>query len=164
MANKYVVAEIDIGSNRKGLVSLREDVAEYFGITVTASSDVVVNRRRKAHSRQRFDGLSDTTATATNVSASEWKSIKRASAKGVGRAVKIPTKLKSGTNNQNIRYVTIRFPSNAVIGAISEFLFSKCTDVAKRPEFFIMESGAKYPVANVAGDVNPGEAPAPTNP
>lgn len=162
MANKYVFAEIDIGSGRKGLVSLREDVAQYFGITVTATSDVVVTRRRKAHSRSRYDGLTDTTATPTNVGASEWKTIKRASGVGVGKAVKIPTKLKSGTNQQNIRYVTVRFPQNAVIGAISEFLFTKCTDLAKKPEFFIMETGAKYPVANVTGDVNPGEAPEPT--
>jgi hypothetical protein len=157
--NKYVFAEIEIGSGRKGLVSLREDVAQYFGIAITTTSDVVVTRRRKAHSRSRFDGLTDTTATPTNVSASEWKTIKRASARGVGRAVKVPTKLKSGQNQQNTRYVTIRFPANAVVGAISEFLHTKI-EAAKKPEFFIMETGAKYPVANVTGDVNPGEAPA----
>lgn len=159
-AKKYVFAEIDIGSGRKGLVTLREDVAAYFGIAVDATTDVVVTRRRKAHSRSRYNGLEDTTATPTNVSASEWQSIKRGSRVGTGKAVKVPTLLTSGTN-QSIRYTTIRFPQNAVIGAISEFLFTKCTDSAKKPKFFIMPSGARYPVANVAGDVNPGEAPAP---
>jgi hypothetical protein len=53
--------------------------------------------------------------------------------------------------------VTIRFPQNAVVAAISDFLFTATAE--KRPAYFIMPSGAKYPVVNITGDVNPGESP-----
>lgn len=157
MANTYVVATMDIGSGRTVNFSLRSDVATYFGIATAAGVAESVKRRRKTHTRARYDGLTDTTSTPTNVSASEWTTVKKVSGRGVGKPVKIPTKLK--TAGDAIRYVIIRFPQNAVVGAISEFLFSKCS-AAKRPDFFIMPTGAKYPVVNVTGDVNPGEAPA----
>lgn len=159
MANTYLIATIDIGSGRTANFAIRSDVATYFGITTTADGVESINRRRKAHTRARYDGLTDTTKTSTNVSASEWTTVSKASGRGVGKAVKVPTKLEN-SKKTGFRYVTIRFPQNAVIGAISEFLYTKCT-AAKRPAFFISESGAKYPVVNITGDVNPGETEAP---
>lgn len=168
MANTYVPVDLDIGSNRTVIINIRSDVATYFGITAsTTASDAVVTRRRKAHTRNRFDGLTDTTATSTNVSASEWKAIRKTADVGSGKLIRIPTKLTSGTGDkQNIRYTSIRVPGNANIASVSKFLYDKC-DAAKRPDFFITQAGAKYPVVNVTGDVNPGEGntepPAPGN-
>lgn len=157
MANTYTPVEMEIGSNRTILVNIRSDVATYFGITASATtSDVVVTRRRKQHTRNRFDGLTDTAATPTNVEASEWKTVRKAADVGSGKLIRIPTKLTSGTNG-NIRYTSFRVPGNANIGSISNFIHSKFKTVEKRPAFFIMESGARYPVAAITGDVNPGE-------
>lgn len=156
MANTYVPVDMDIGSSRTILVNIRSDVATYFGMTAsTTAGESVITRRRKAHTRSRFEGLTDTTATSTSVSASEWKTVRKVADVGSGKKVRIPTKLTSGDNN-NIRYTSFRVPGNATVGAISKFLYDKC-DAAKRPEFFIMESGARYPVVNITGDVNPGE-------
>lgn len=162
MANTYTPVDMDIGSSRTVLVNIRSDVATYFGITAsTTTQDVVVTRRRKAHSRNRFDGLTDTTAAPTSVAASEWKTVRKAADVGSGKLVRIPTKLTSGTGG-NIRFTSFRVPGNATIGAISNFIHEKF-DAAKRPAFFIMESGARYPVAAITGDVNPGENDTNTN-
>jgi hypothetical protein len=154
---------MDIGSSRTVLVNIRSDVATYFGITAsTATQDVVVTRRRKSHSRNRFEGVSDTTATSATVSASEWKTVRKAADIGSGKLIRIPTKLTSGTNG-NIRYTSFRVPGNATIGAISNFIHSKFA-ATNRPAFFIMQSGARYPVAAITGDVNPGEGDTAPNP
>lgn len=161
MANTFVTVSMDIGSGREAVFSIRSDVATYFGITAAAAGDTVVTRRRKAHTRAIYDGLSDTAAATTNVEASTWQAVKRASSIGSGKRVRIPTKLT--TAKGNIRYVDIRIPGNANVASISKFLFLK-TEAAKRPNFFVMESGARYPVVNVTGDVNPGEAPVEATP
>lgn len=145
---------MNIGSGRTAVIQLRDDVATYFGISGDAAGEQFELRRRKAHTRGIYDGLNDTTAQNTNVAAATWIAVKRAARIGSGRAVKVPTKLK--TTNDNIRFVTIRFPANAVVSAISKYLYDKI-DAAKRPDFFIMPSGARYPVVNITGDVNPGE-------
>jgi hypothetical protein len=158
MANTYVPVEMDIGSNRSVLVNVRSDVATYFGIAASAAGEVVVTRRRKAHTRQIFDGLTDTSATTTNVGASTWQSVRKATNFGAGKLIKVPTKLTGKGGNP--RFTSFRVPGSANIAAISKFLYSKC-DAAKRPAFFITESGARYPVVNITGDVNPGETPEP---
>lgn len=163
MANTYVPVDLDIGSNRTVLINVRSDVAEYFGIAASENpNDVVVTRRRKAHKRNNYDGASDATSeTEINVEASEWETYRRVAKVGSGKKVRIPTKLKG--RNDNVRYTSIRFPGNATVGAIGNFLFEKC-DQAKRPPFFIMESGTKYPVADITGDVNKGEGDTTSNP
>lgn len=154
MANTYTPVDMDIGSSRTILVNIRSDVATYFGITAsTSTQDVVVTRRRKSHSRNRFDGLSDNSATSTTVAASEWQTVRKAADIGSGKLVRVPTKLLSGTN---VRYTSFRVPGNATIGAISNFIHTKFA-ATNRPAFFIMQSGARYPVAAISGDVNPGE-------
>ena len=156
MATEYVPVILDIGSNRKVPIQIKKSTATYFGFSTQTSGEQTVTRRRKAHSRNVYSGLDDTTATTTNVGASTWVAVKSAAKVGSGIPVKVPTKLKNAKGNT--RTVTIRFPQNAVVSAISDFLYSAAAE--KRPEYFIMPSGRRYPVVNVTGDVNPGEAPA----
>ena len=165
MANTYKPVDMDIGSNRTVLIPVRENVIMNFGMTPSTSpSDVVVTRRKKAHTRNRFEGLTDTTAASTSVSASEYKAVRKTADVGSGKLIKIPTKLTSGTGTkQNIRFTSIRVPGNATVAAVSNFLFEKCS-AAKRPDYFMTQSGARYPVVAVAGDVNPGEGDTPTPP
>lgn len=155
----YKPVEMDIGSGRTALIGIREDVITYFGIAESTGGSVVVQRTRKEHTRSNFDGVGDTTSEqAIRVERSTWWSVKRMQSRGAGIAVRVPTGKKSG-ERENPRFTTIRFPANAVIGAISDFLHTKCT--ANKPTFFIMPSGARYPVVNVsASDVNPGESDA----
>lgn len=160
MANKYVPIQIDIGSNRKAVAQIREDVADYFGFKSTQSGEQTVTRRRKAHKRAVYGGLDDKTVTTTNVEASTWVALPSATKSGSGIAVRVPTKLK--TEKGNIREVTIRFPQSAIVSAISNFLSSG--DTTKRPDYFIMPSGRKYPVVKITKDVNPGEQEQSTNP
>jgi hypothetical protein len=155
MANTYKPVSVDVGSSRTELMQVRDDVITYFGFTISTDTNNVVTRSRKAHTRSKYDGLADTTAETVNVERSTWQAIKQASRVGSGKAVKVPTKLTTAA--ENTRFVTIRFPYAANIAAISKFLYA--VDAAKRPDYFIMPSGAKYPVANVTGDVNPGEEP-----
>lgn len=156
MANTYIPVEMDIGSNRIVIVNIRNDVATYFGIEAsTNAQEIVVTRRRKSHTRSRFEGLIQTTATTINVSASEWKAVRKVANIGSGNLIRIPTKLVSG-KKKNIRYTSFRVPGNATIGAISNFIAEKFT--TNKPEFFITESGTKYPVVRIYEDVNPGKS------
>lgn len=156
MANIYIPVEMDIGSNRIVIVNIRNDVATYFGIEAsTNAQEIVVTRRRKSHTRSRFEGLIQTTATTINVSASEWKAVRKVANIGSGNLIRIPTKLVSG-KKKNIRYTSFRVPGNATIGAISNFIAEKFT--TNKPEFFITESGTKYPVVRIYEDVNPGKS------
>jgi hypothetical protein len=148
---------MDIGSNRTVSIQMRKDIATYFGFTAATTTENTVTRRRKAHTRGVYGGLADTSATTTNVEASTWIAVKKAAEIGSGKAVKVPTKLKNAKGGT--RYVTLRFPGNANVASISDFLYT--STVEKRPEFFIMPSGAKYPVVNITGDVNPGEGDTP---
>lgn len=159
MAKTFKPVNIDIGSSRTALMQIRDDVISYFGFTISTDAENVVTRSRAAYKRRQYDGLNAGTGTEVTVERSTWQAIKKAARIGSGKAVKVPTKLKSAADN--IRFVTIRFPHEANTAAISKFLYA--VDVAKRPEYFIMPSGAKYPVSPVTGDVNPGEEPeAPT--
>jgi hypothetical protein len=156
MANTYIPVEMDIGSNRIEIINIRSDVATYFGIeSDTTAQEIAVTRRRKSHTRSRFEGLTQTTATTTKVSASEWKAVRKVANIGSGNLIRIPTKLVSG-KNKNIRYTSFRVPGNAVTGAISNFIAEKFTK--NKPDFFITETGTKYPVVRIYEDVNPGKS------
>ena len=159
MANTYKPVDMDIGSGRTVLINIRSDVFTRFGMTEsTNTGDQVVTRRRKAHQRSNYDGANDSTSeTNISVGVSTWQAVKRVAAIGRGKAVRVPTGLTSGAND-NPRFTTIRFPGNANIASISNFLHEKCT--TNKPDFFIMPSGTRYPVVNVTGDVNAGEADA----
>lgn len=161
MAKKYKPVSIDIGSGRTALMQVREDVITYFGFTVSTDGENVVTRSRAGYKRRQFDGLNPGTGEEVTVARSTWQAIKKATRIGSGKPVQVPTKLT--TPSENVRFVTIRFPHNATTAAISKFLHAATAE--KKPEYFIMPSGAKYPVSPVTGDVNPGEEPeAPTDP
>ncbi len=166
MAQVLKSVEIDLGGTRKGTLLLPQDVIDYFGITATTATATARTRKRVAHTRQIFaDGLNDTAAAKTvSVQASTWTDTPSPPKRGAGQKIIVPTELI--TVKKNIRYVTMRFPSNAVIGAISNFLFTKCTK--KKPSYFFTSNGVRHLVVNITGDVNPTPAanpnPNPTPP
>lgn len=161
MAKTFKPVNIDIGSGRIDLMQIRDDIISYFGFTVSTDADNVVTRSRSAYKRRQYNGLNPGAGEEVNVARSTWQAIKKATRIGSGKAVRVPTKLT--TEAGNTRFVIIRFPHEANTAAISKFLHAASAE--KRPEFFIMPSGAKYPVSPVTGDVNPGEEPeAPTTP
>jgi len=97
MANTYLPLEMDIGSNRIVIVNIRSDVATYFGIEAsTTTQEIVVTRKRKSHTRR-----------------------------GSGKLIRIPTKLL--TEKENIRYTSFRVPENVIIAAVSNFIAEKFT-------------------------------------
>jgi len=158
MAKEIRVVEIDLGSNRTGTLTLGKDVTDYFNIPVSTATTTARDRKRKAHTRKVYKGLDDTTGTTVAVRESSWTDSPSSPKRGAGVAIKVPTELK--TSAGNIRMVTMRFPGNAVIGAISKFLFTKC--VAHKPTYFITASGERHLVVNVTGNVNPEPTTGPT--
>jgi hypothetical protein len=100
--------------------------ATYFGIEAPAASTLSITRSRGGHTRRVFDGLADTTGRSVTVRTSTWESNPTAPGGGRGKVVKIPTRLTIGTGpSARVREVTLRFPSNAVVGAINKWLFTK---------------------------------------
>lgn len=161
MAQVLKSVEIELGGGRKGTLLLPQDVVDYFGITATTAAATARVRKRASHTRQVFaDGLNDTGAAAKTVSvqASTWTDTPSPPRRGAGQKIIVPTELI--TVKKNIRYVTMRFPGNAVIGAISNFLFTKCTK--KKPTYFLTSNGVRHLVISITGDVNPTPTPAPT--
>lgn len=157
MARALIAIPIDIGSNRTRAVLVPSDVAEYFNITVPTATTppTQIERTRKAYTRTVYpNGLGAGTPKTAAVAASRWSSSPKASKGGAGRAVRIPTELK--TPSDTIRMVTLRFPSNAVTGAISKWLFEEIK--AHKPSYFLL-NGQRYIVAAATGiiDINPGE-------
>lgn len=148
---------IDLGSNRKGAVKVSADQITYFGIVKpTGTAAEMVTRSKKAHTRKTYKGLTDTEADTVAVRASTWQTPVRASTGVTGKKVIVPTALK--TTNGSIRYTTFHFPSNATVGAISNWLYDKL--VKNRPTDFVF-NGNRYPVLKATGDVNPGNAETP---
>lgn len=74
--------------------------------------------------------------------------------RGSGKLIRISTKLV--TEKENIRYTSFRVPGNAIIAAVSNFIAEKFTK--NKPDFFITETGTKYPVVRIYEDVNPGKS------
>lgn len=155
MSKILVAIPMDLGSDRIGSVLIAKDVVDYFNMPAPTGADAaLVERNRKAHSRRVYTDKADTVGKAVAVEASKWYSAPRIAKGGTGTAVRIPTELT--TTSGNTRFATIRFPSNAVTGAISAFLHAKC--VLHKPSFFIM-NGNRHLVLpkGTVPDVNPGE-------
>jgi hypothetical protein len=151
------VVPIDLGSGRKGAVAVRADQVKYFGITVPAgAAQEQVTRTRKAHSRAKRAPVGEVSPGVIAVQRSEWKAPPRAARQGTGKKVVVPTEQK--TAEGNIRYTTFHFPSNATVGAISNWLFE--TLVRHKPKSFIFNGNA-YAVLKITGDVNPGNTAEP---
>ena len=163
MAKIIKTVTMDLGGSRTGTLLLPEDVADYFGITVSTTAAAPRTRTRKAHTRQVFATLAATaTAKTVAVPAATWTDSPSGGKRGSGKKIIVPTELK--TTKGSIRMVTMRFPSQAVIGAISEFLFTRC--LKNKPTYFLTASGVRHAVINITGDVNPtppkAATPAPT--
>jgi hypothetical protein len=155
MPKTLVAIPMDLGSGRISSVLIAKDVVDYFNIPAPTEADAsLIERNKKAHSRRVYTGMADTVGKAVAVEASKWSSAPRIAKGGTGVPVRIPTELT--TTLGNTRFATIRFPSNAVTGAISAFLHSKC--VLHKPSFFIMNGNRHLvlPKGSVL-DVNPGE-------
>lgn len=156
-----IVVPIDLGGNRIGGVRISEEQRKYFTIAApTATTAKLVERNRKQYARSSYSGLGDTTNDPVAVKAARWFEAPRISrGRGGGIAVQIPTELKNAKGN--IRMTTIRFPSGATTGAISKFLYEKCT--THKPAYFKMPSGVMHSVVPATGvaDINPTPAPTP---
>lgn len=158
------VVAIDIGSNRVVRFNLKEEVIEYFGLTVDTTEPEAPLRRRKAHTRSLYDGLSATARTSTNVAASEWYDVKAASAFGSGKPIKVPTKLLSGPDGrETIRHVIIRVPADATNFAVATWIDKKFTK--NKPGYFYTPNGRRYPTdVPAVADVDPGDDATPPAP
>lgn len=164
MAQVLRTVSIELGGNRNGTLLLPDDVVQYFGITVVTTTATARQRRRVGHTRQARTPLAGGTAGTTpteprliTVQAATWTDTPSPPERGAGRKIIVPTELK--TRKGIIRKVTMRFPGEAVIGAISNFLFTKCT--RNKPTMFWTENGKPHLVVAVTGDVNPTPARAP---
>jgi hypothetical protein len=146
------VIPIDLGSGRKGGVSVRADQIKYFGITVPAgAAEEQVKRTRDAHSRSKRAPVGEVSPGVIAVQRSEWNTPIRAARQGTGKKVVVPTEQK--TTKGSIRKTTFHFPSNATVGAISNWLFEQLK--THKPKSFEYNGGT-YAVLRITGDVNPG--------
>ena len=159
---------IDIGSSRTAFVQVRGDAAEYFNITIptaatTTSGLKEVIRKTTGKITRYGAGLLDTTPTEVNTDVTQKYFIPpRISSGGGGRAIVIPTELK--TARGNIRTHTMRFPSSAINAAISVWLFNECK--AKKPTWFRTQFGTRYAVVTKGSvnDINSGNQKNPITP
>lgn len=165
-----VIVPIDLGNNKRGAVSVAEDVAAYFNITApTAATAAMIEKPAVGFTRKVYSGVTDITGRTVNVrpGARRVRPPKAASASG-GKAVRVPTdititdQVTTGGVQRTRKYtkhVSIRFPSGATMAAISKWLFEECK--VKKPTYFIAPSGARYSVVAATGvtDINPGPPP-----
>jgi hypothetical protein len=160
---QYVIYEIDIGSGRKDICAVRGDVVDYFnmgGGTTTGQNYKIINRATTG--RELFVDLQDTTGRPSATGTTNKFALPKAlTVGGGGQIITVPTELK--TTKGNIRTVRMHFPSKAILAAISNFLFIKCT--AHKPTFFISPKGVRRAVVAIpSGDINASEPAAPTPP
>jgi hypothetical protein len=140
-ASKSIIL-IDLRGTATAGVSIPADVMGYFGITppTTGVEEMkVVNR--DAYTRKVYKGLTDTVGTASTVRASTWETPVKAPKGTAGTPVRIPTELK--TTKGAIRMVTVRFPGEATVGDISNFIFEKF--ITRKPTYFI-HNNVRYAV------------------
>ena len=93
----------------------------------------------------------DASITVENIEATKKR--KSHTRKGSGKLIRIPTRLV--TEKIIFRYTSFRVTGNAIIAAISNFIAEKFTK--NKPDFFITQTGTKYPVVRIYEDVNPGK-------
>ena len=157
--NSYYSVPIDLGSNRKGSVLVRGDVADYFGISVadetTTTGGLILVEKKTTGKIQRWGaGLGDTTATDVPIPVTiRYYAPPRKTTKGGGRAITVATELRRA---KGYRTVTIRFPSSASNAAISVWLAAQCK--THIPKTFVTEHGTRYYVVGKGSvtDINPG--------
>lgn len=136
------IVQVDLRGTATVGVKIPADVMKYFSIpapTGTAEEQKVITR--EPYSRRVYKDLNDLTGEVVTVKGSTWETPGKVAKKAIGVAVRIPTELK--TVKGHTRYVTVRFPSRATVGDISNFLFEKC--VTRKPGHFY-HNRTMYPV------------------
>lgn len=153
-----ITTQMDIGSGRTIAFGVKKNIADYFGITEEAVEATPRQRQRKAYSfRRRPLGVTDEAAgTEVRVERAVWYDVRPSAKAGAGRPIKFPTGQTTQAGNE--RFVIIRVPSIAVYLAVVQWTWDKFTNVSRRPNYIISDSGVRYPVRNFTiADVNPGE-------
>ncbi len=153
-----------------GMISIRSDVQDYFGIpapTPTELSAVKYRGEIAAHTRNIFtQGINAATAAPTRqVNITKKTGISRERGKNAknrgGKPFKIPTQLTSTPQTAattdagaaiprtaQIRHTIIRFPGEASIGEVSAWLHQKM--VTRKPVSFQSPGGKTYSVSPLA--------------
>jgi hypothetical protein len=156
----YIYTSIKLGSGRTGTVAIRGDVADYFNIAADAGAGATAAAgykiiTRKSTGRDLYVDLADNTPVASATDANNKFALpNQLNTRGGGKKITIPTELK--TAKGNTRTVRITFPSDATLGAISNFLATKLQ--AKKPSYFISPGGVRRAIVVIPeADVNPGE-------
>ena len=150
-----------------GIVSMRDDQVDYFGVNITAPIPAST-KGRKAHTRNLYSKrLDDETATRqVQVGRSLKARDRQKNRVNSGKKIKVPTQLTStpsasavdGDGNPitrlpQIRMTTINFPNRASNSEIAIWINNNFT--TKKPDYFITSAGARHAV-------NAGAAPTPT--
>lgn len=170
MANYNLTYPMVLNNVYLGMISIRSDVADYFGIPAPNTTELSAVKYRgeiKAHSRNIFSQRLDasTTAPTRQVAIDKKTGISRERGKNAknrgGKPFKIPTQLTSTpqtiattdagaaiVRQPQIRHTTIRFPGEASIGEVSAWLHLKL--VTKKPVSFQSPGGKTYSVSPLA--------------
>lgn len=156
----YTVAQMVIEGTNLGLMNLRPDVIDRFGISLTtiAPTATTGTRERTAHVRQIYSNSNTASTTrTTSVNRTLIADVKRKNKVNSGKAIKVPTDLNStpsrpapaaGTTpvpaKVTPRMTVIRFPHKASNYQIARWINLYFT--ANKPAYFITPAGARYPV------------------
>lgn len=162
-----------------GMLDLRTDQIKYFNIPKATEAELGLAKTTSSGSNytkqvysNRLDSATPTRQVTVDRTA-RTKSRRKAALGRGGKAIKIPTELRSsppsgGSTNpgntiikrETIRFTTIRFPGAADLAEISAWLHLKL--VSHKPTYLKSPSGSTYPVGpfssgNVAtgGDTTP---------
>ena len=143
--SQYITSSILVGAATSVPISIRGDIADYFGIAaVPGGTDGYREVTKRRTGRLVFAAMDDLTGVQS-LSTTNDKHLmpgKISSGRG-GRVIIVPTELT--TPKGSIRTGRIRFPAIANLAAISNFLATKC--VTHKPTYFLTLSGVKRVVA-----------------
>lgn len=165
MPNAYKELPMFLDNVFLGLIGIREDQIDYFGIVETTAIPSITTGR-KQHQRNIFSERLDDENTITRtvrVNRSNKPRNREKRRVNAGKKIKLPTELVSTpsvttgtTAKSTVRNTTINFPGNVSNYEIARWLNAKV--VSHKPTFFYSPSGARQPI-NVA--VAPAPAPNP---
>lgn len=165
MPNAYQTIPMFLDNVFLGLIGIRDDQLDYFGI-VEATEVPSITGGRKQHQRNIFSERLDdgTTVTRTvRVNRSNKPRNREKRRINAGKKIKLPTELTSTpsvaagtTAKPTIRNTIINFPGNASNYEIARWLNTKI--VSHKPKFFYTPSGARQPI-NVAAAPAPAPNP-----
>lgn len=154
-----------------GMVGIRSDQKKYFDIPEPTTAELTAAKYTTSgtdYQRKRYSNrLDSTTAAATNITVKRTSRAKTRAKDHImrgGRAIKIPTELRSTPpttastdpnttviRRESIRFTTIRFPGTADLAEISAWLHAKL--VTKKPSYMKAPGGRTYPLVPFTGAV-----------